>query len=683
MLDKQKFIKKPEGYEIACIQNRLESAQAELTIPELATYLIQGCTFKPALLNGKSCDTFIQQELFALDFDNDVTYFNNKGSKVNLKKLKGFNQDDLSLEPEEIASKYLLSYKDNRTCIDEQLSRCKELSIYPVFGYTSFSHTESKHKFRLVFCTDKIITDPLIRCKLQYTLIKVFDKSDTVTFDAARLFFGGCTLIWDDYNLINANEIIEKHYKPNYDDEVYQMASRIDPENIEYQRFERKGVLDNKEKYTPTGQLLSSTPKTPLADADIKNYNIKAIRNRDSEYLKNKLQFPQVIVTNNQEYMDYICKIDLRKLLELRHSNSFKCLFHEDSKPSASIFIHKSGHFLYKCYSPNCGKVYNILGVIEKLAGFKSRPKAHKFIRDIFNIEFVESEFQREQKSILMENIMFLTSGDFREQCPTAYKNISRNLEYLVKLHKIAMDNVKNENLTDEEGLVAFFASASYLCKKFNISPNSMNKIFKKNVVMAYHKLMNKLDEHEIPAKMLTRSKAISADSDKKKTKNINVYSIPSYTQNRIEEIEERGIKWKNNRYSMKGLSRDMFFRTEGKKVADELYPQYKKVIADGEVKDRTTTAWSDDITNNIVKAIFEIIGKKNYATERDITYFLANKYRYITTEIQVKKSLKEILDTYDLQIIQTNKDLKIKYNINSKGYPRIIIKREEETSTA
>jgi len=675
MLDKREFQNKPEGREVGAIQNRLETSQVELTLEELATYLIQGCTFKPALLNGKSCDTWLQQQAFALDFDNDVIFFNSKGNKTNLKSLKGFKPEDLFLEPEIIAGKYNLTFKDCRTCIDEQLLRCKEIGIYPVFGYTSFSHTEAKHKFRLVFCTDEIITDPIIRCKLQYTLIKVFDKSDNVTFDAARLFFGGRSLICEDYHLISANEIIEKHYTSEYDNEVYQMVSNITLESLDTYGVSRKCYQDNKEVgYRAKPSLLSYIPKTPLINYEI----IKAIKNRNTEYIKNKLQFQKTTVINNQEYMDYIRKIDIAKLFEIKYPNNFKCIFHSDSKPSATIFTDRSGYYFYKCHSASCGKVYNILGIIEKLAGFKSRPKAHKFIREIFNIEFVESEFQKEQKEILTENIMFLTSGEFRQQCPTAYSNISRNLEYLVKLHKIAMDNIKNENLTDEEGSVAFFASASYLCKEFKVSLYSLNNILKKNVQMAYHGLINKLDENEIPEKMLKRSRAISVNNGNQNNKNINVYSIPSFVQDQIEEIEKQGIKWKENKYTMRGLSREMFYRAEGKNAANRLYPQYKNITVDGEIKDRTTSFLSDERTLNIVKAIFEIIESKKYVTEKDIVYFLSDKYKYITTEAQIKKSLKEILDSYGLERVRANKELKIQYEIQSNGYPFIIIKNKE-----
>ena len=131
------------------------------------------------------------------------------------------------------------------------------------------------------------------------------------------------------------------------------------------------------------------------------------------------------------------------------------------------------------------------------------------------------------------------------------------------------LDNVYNEKLTDDDGNVVFFASRSYIAKKLNISPNSLGKISDKLVVLAYHQLLNKLDGVEIPESLLDKSKHINAKDKKNKYKRVNYFSIPSYTYNLYKEIEEQGKQWKENHYTMKGVSREMFFRAEGKEVAD------------------------------------------------------------------------------------------------------------------
>jgi len=51
----------------------------------------------------------------------------------------------------------------------------------------------------------------------------------------------------------------------------------------------------------------------------------------------------------------------------------------------------------------------------------------------------------------------------------------------------------------------------------------------------------------------------------------------------------------------------------------------------------------------------------------------LRDKYLYITTEVQIKKSLKEILDSYGLKRIRANKIIKEQFGMIGDGYPFII----------
>jgi hypothetical protein len=279
-------------------------------------------------------------------------------------------------------------------------------------------------------------------------------------------------------------------------------------------------------------------------------------------------------------------------------------------------------------------------------------------------LEFKETAFQKKQKENLMNNILFLSEGEFKRQCPTAFKNVGRKLDYLVRFHHLAMNNIRNKYLTDKSGAVAFFASTSYICKKTGISPNRLGVVSDRNAFLAYHGLLNKLDENEIPEEMLKRSKEIVKNSSNPRAKMTNVYSFPSYAD-KAEEIESQAIKWRENNYTMKGTSWEMFFRAEGEEVANTLYPQYKtRVISEA----------SHYRNAKIVMALYSMIEAKGYATEKEIVKALTDDYRYIVTEIQLKRSLKELLDAYGLVRIRANKALKEKYNIMGKGYPYIIV---------
>ena len=146
MLDKKEYSYKPDN-EVGLIKTRIK--ETEIEVSELAEKMGKGCTFFPAVLHGtKSCH-WVEQQVFALDFDEGTT-------------------------------------------IDEQLELCKQLNIMPVFGYTTFSHSEQKHKFRIAFVCDEVITDFHKRNMLQVTLVNTFNKSDWTVNSKLDNFFVGC-----------------------------------------------------------------------------------------------------------------------------------------------------------------------------------------------------------------------------------------------------------------------------------------------------------------------------------------------------------------------------------------------------------------------------------------------------------------------------------------------------------
>jgi len=637
MIDKQKFNKKPTGYETAGIQKRL--AQTEVSVDELSKLLSSGCTFKPALLNGTKSDDWISQQIFALDFDGNTT-------------------------------------------IQSELDRCVELNILPIFGYTSFSHTEEKHKFRLVFALDEPITDRYIRNKLQITLIKIFSNSDQVTFDPARIFYGGKKLIYDNMNdRINVSDIIDNYYKDEFINTIPLSKSKEKTaETLVAKGVECGGNLmgeyitgidfDNTNNIFPH-QVQS--PETPCV--------IKLIRDRNEEKLREKLNYPKRIFETEMEFLDFIRKeIDLGELLELKYPSSFKCLLHVDSDNSAGIFKNEDGVYLYKCFSSNCrhgNRALNIITLIESLTNFRSRHKTYEFIKSIFNIELCETEFQKEQIKNIANIQKALYTSEFNANCPVANNNTRHVQRLFLTLLTLASQHIYDEDYTDREGNIIFFASLNHIGKEMNLNKIDAEKISQRLSVLIYHKLIIKLDDIDIPEKLLKKSQGYAIHSNYEKR--VNWYAIPSFVIEHYADIEIQGRKWKTFGYTIIGSSREMFYRAEGKAIADYIYPQHKYTIdkSTGEIMDRTTSKSSDEKTNIIVKNILKLIDKKGYVLEKQVTSLLMKEYGCCedTAKRQFKKSQAEIIEKYNLKKTQTTKILKEQYNIKSKGYPYIYVK--------
>lgn len=609
MLDRTYYNNKPTGKDAGAIQKRLKAT--DITIKDLANELIRGCSFKPSFLNGTKDKNWVNQQLFALDFDEDTT-------------------------------------------IQEELNRCKKLNILPVFAYTSFNHTDKQHKFRLVFCMSEIIEDANTARNIQSILIKLFDKCDKQCSNLGRLFFGGKSLIYEGYNnRINYKELLTK-----YNNIIYNNKFR--------------GLIVHSNKYiNNTSYCVRKNPHKPTSDI---NYNVQAIKNGNIQYLQSVLNInKEVILPNEQEFYDYIkTEIDLPELLGIDNPSKFNCIVHDDTNPSAGIIIGDSGDYIYNCFG--CGFKGNIIHVIQALTKKKTY-QVIEYIKEIYKIKIVKTDWQQEQINILETNKQMLLNGDFEKYYPEVYKLIKRYISQLIMMHDIAIMNVRDENFIDENGDIVFFISNRELAKM--LDQRQPTKVNQRNVLFAFLKLLKKLDKKEIPEEDL--KKALEIQRKYKHQKIVNYFSLGDYDIFRMKESEERAKKWNENNMSMTGLSYEGIYRTFGHEIAWEVYPQHKNKFIktdEGYKKvNRTTSTASDNRTNEIAIIIMNEINNKGYVVEKEIVEELKGKYGQSFAQTQIKRSLQEILEGYNLKRIRCNKEIKKQYKVDSKGYPFIIVK--------
>lgn len=762
MFYNKKFNRKPQGKEIGAIQNRL--AQTTISIRELADNMANGCTLKCAYMNGTKNTDFISQQLFGLDFDHGIT-------------------------------------------IEAGLHKCEALGIMPVFGYTTFSHTPENHRFRLIFCNDKVIYDAGERRKLQLSLMKAFGFADPACKDETRMFFGGKSLIMlNENNIINGNEIISKYYsddletnvkfKPkskgannkskltstpiNHNDvnqtEISEKVKAISELNVEemkrlLKKYDRTKPIDKPDlrgkrietclhvkKSKPISPYLkieksSNTINTIKAGLDInaatkpikegidivKSKPIKAgleikaskpiqpflssnekdidnglnafddfdFDNKDLDsiavhiaieiirialkyYLRENVNSTAGVLVNSDnkdnlsitmeknpldEKIDnkkifkcksdlyyYINSLDLGEYLGI-YNSMVNCILpeHEDDNPSAHIYTNENGMPFYKCFG--CDKARSIIGITEHLSGCK-RHEAIEFIKNVYDLELVESEWTQQHKALMIECANFLDSDEFKAEFPELNKVI-RTRKHHIKMLLLHFSEKINEDMIFEDKPI-FFGSYKQLMEV--CATKDCTQLAQSLALFALLNLIEKLPENKIPEKELRKAKSIAAQYGLKKI--TNFYSFSEYGVDTFTESEENAKKLKENNVTLKGLSRELVLRTFGEKKANEIYPQFRFENSRG------TSEKSDEHTAEIVSCIQYCIDKKGYCTEMDITKMLNAKYHHVTTEVQIKKSLQEILTSYGLKRVRANKDIKEKYNITGDGYPFIIVNK-------
>ena len=612
-----RFKDKPQGRQCGWVQKSL--TRVNITIENLADALVHGASFKPGVLvGGNKAENWIEQQLFGLDFDGGIR-------------------------------------------IEEAYNKVVSLGITPCFKYTTFSHKEEHHKFRMIFCNDTVITDGNIRDKLQATLMGTIGGIDEVCFNRDRLFFGGKghTVLYPDYDTrINAESIIEKYWK----DDFGQYISNAKPKSKKKKDNIDVGI---KNKGTDTAK----------GHPTYENLNVKAIKEHDAEYLRKVLAHDPIEFENKNEFWDYIySELDIAELIGIDNPRSFCCVLHNDHNPSANIFTTQNGVQKYRCCSENL--TLNIKQLIELLGGFKSEYKAIQFIMDIYNLSIKESKWSIEQRENIDLMISNITLNKFKELCPQADKNIKYAKDTFLMMLAIARNNVYSEKFSNDDGEIVFFVTTKKIaeCLGKDYSQSKIDKIGKYIKMLIYHDLIRILDDEQVPKELLFKAIKYSG-TDKRTGKHVNFYAIPSWVIQQLSTIENNGVRWKEKGYRIAGVSFDMFYRSEGFDVAASLYPQYKKKKNEyGEIVNRTTTQASDERTMKISEVILNCIKRKGYCTEKEVVYILGNEYKYEVTETQIKRCLNEIMDIYLLKKVKANKVLKEKYHIKSNGYPNIII---------
>lgn len=125
--------------------------------------------------------------------------------------------------------------------------------------------------------------------------------------------------------------------------------------------------------------------------------------------------------------------------------------------------------------------------------------------------------------------------------------------------------------------------------------------------------------------------------------------------------------------FTLKGLSREYILRTFSPALANKVYPQYER-------ENRGHTVKSEEHTLEIAQCILYLIDEKGFAAEKEVVRMLGNKYAYDQTELQIKKSLQEILLSYGLVKVKASKANKDRYNVidNKLSYQCNIICRED-----
>ncbi|EQB86557.1 hypothetical protein J2Z44_002974 [Clostridium punense] len=411
----------------------------------------------------------------------------------------------------------------------------------------------------------------------------------------------------------------------------------------------------------PTNKYNNNT-NVFISGTSMYSHNLDLVRNSEWKSLREIIKPKQVMLSNYKDVYDYLKKQDLKNFLGL--PKSFNCIFHEDKNPSANIFLDpKTNYYWYKCYSEDCDVVKDIISITENIL-MCNTPQALNFLRRVYDIKFVESDWEKEMKEILDSNIRFLMDSErFKIIAPETYKRIKNYIPNLILINSFAKEKVFTDNFTDGSGIPLFFASLSHLqsvCKRYD-----QKRMTSMITLLTYLGLLNKVKENEIPDFLLKESKYQAKIKGQKNI--INYYSIPSYcdaimafSESKAKEFNEKGL-------TMKGISRELIYRTFGEEEANRVFPQSAG---------KQLTDMSEEFSLLVDRVILNFIKIQGYVREGQvIESFKGNKE---ILRCRIKRVIPETLEKYDLVRIKLNKLLKERLNIDEVGYPYVIMQRDK-----
>ncbi|MGE6612527.1 hypothetical protein ACQKFG_18595 [Peribacillus sp. NPDC076916] len=599
MLDTIEYQSKPVGRETGNISNRIINHPVDISIEELAENLGKGKTFIPAVFKDKEGvikrqkDYWYSQEVIALDFDDGMT-------------------------------------------LNEAV---KEFSDKAVFIYTTFSHTEEKHKFRVVFGLDRIIHKIEEFDDIIGELMTKYPQADSHCTDCTRLLFGG-------------NKIIELNFKNRLKVDDFLNKS---PDSF-------GGTKKYLDIYPPknTQQIQTNGYKQGKETAN----NIELIQQRNINELRMKIRTKPKVVYNNFEVFDYLKQQDLRAFLGIQHKQNFLDVFHEETNPSASIFASnkKNGHQLYKCFSTSNPFVGTIIQVTERLLKCPIL-EVKAFLMELYQVEIKESDQQKELKEELDIYKELLQSDDLEELYPNFYKVFNR-YGYMKDMY-ILLDLVKEYLPAGDDKRLLFYHSIETISKKFERSKSVTHTRMN---FLTFFEFLSKLDRNEIPKELYE----IQRESKRKKGhKYLNsTYEIHLYSFDFFNTLDKKCALWIEKGCTTKTVNYEGILRNFGRDEADRVFPQDEgKIIP----------PLNEDVVHRIHITTLELIENYGWTTEQEVLESITLYFKGQQTfkQRQFKICFGELLDGYDLERTRLNKELKLELGIESKGYG-FVIKRKE-----
>ncbi|WP_331446094.1 hypothetical protein [Natranaerobius thermophilus] len=374
------------------------------------------------------------------------------------------------------------------------------------------------------------------------------------------------------------------------------------------------------------------------------------------EQVNNKIK-----IYNISDFFEVAKQQDIRKYLKTNVllNKSFNCFYHHDNNPSA-VISKKNGRYQYFCNSSNC-RAYNgrsgltIIDLLQ-LDGMTKWQDIISQITNTFNIELVSTKWMEGQKNKYIANLTFLK--DELEEMKSTDILTRYGIIILEKLLNIGLTKITPE-LHDENGEAVFFTSNRYLSREKNKPIEKVNAYLNLFCMLG---LLNKVDppkNHKVTQESLKRAR-------ENNRRVINFYSVPNYYEIK-NQIENRAFDLRKQGFSINTVSQ-VYVKNYDEELAKKVYHSNENISEFG-IK----------VREKILEKAESQIYHYGYTHDKLLAGLKVSGRRIKKERLkqEFKKVIPILIDKgYILK--PANNKLKSKFNIKSKGYPKILLKPED-----
>lgn len=641
MVDPQSFSTKEQALECAgLVKVRIMNHPVTATLPEIMTYIMRGQTvilgelglsdehFK-ALARGEkirptaSKDTWKSQQIFAIDIDNEVKVRNKETGKLEKIKTEG----EFYLQKHDI------------------LEICQSRGIYPSIIYETLSSNENHRKYRVLFVVDELVTNDSLRERITMSLVECFyykgqKLSDTSCTDAARLFFGGKNIVYENYDAINSIKYLidipitykastkvkspalerKKQIRNAAKKSTNLMVKLI--ANHEWDKIKNIVAERIRESTNPTATRVEGT------STKLETFISLVYRLTNNSYLTKDIMLPlwldelkPMVIRGRRDFYNSASVFPMEILFGCEAYENISCILpdHPDKNPSARFEYTREGKSKYKCYA--CCEDYSldIFDLFEALSGLSSTAIRHH-IAYIFNLT-LETEWQKEKRMELEDFAEMYRYADKRIApiAPTLYKRL-RNSRLLLLLEMIMSDAkvyLPDITITGQEEAI-YIAEVRKISKWMQdraIPGSSPKTIHKKMHLAASLGLIEYLPED---SNVLFVHEARARKRDKIRFKGLihqyrtNVIRIPLLTKQLFLDAEKRVKELENKNFSFSHADkRETYIWGTSEEEASKHYVQ--------DTDENTKSTEMIKAFERFKSAAEDLIEKQGYFTQKDI----------------------------------------------------------------